>query len=174
MPGGFHPVFTLTGAPPLVRAYAIVAAEAWNLGDCLSFDGAGALQELSAANQDVLGAALGEVGNTTTGQSDADEVRSYLAPLTTGKHEPLAIFTRTTVFETDDQNSTGTAAVGDIGEVSDLEVTSNVWGINNGLSGTSSTPQFRTLDIERTRLTYLVVPDPIKIAVVFQFFDASA
>ena len=169
----FVPRFTLTGAPPLVRAYAIAAAEEWDVYDLVALDAAGALLEQTAANKDQLGAALGNVGNTTTGQSDADELRSYLAPLTTGKHEPVAIFTRTTVFETDDGNSVGTGAVGDIGEVTDVELVSGAWGINNGTSGTSATPQFRTLDIERTRLTYLVVPDPIKIAAQFQFFDAS-
>jgi hypothetical protein len=170
----FIPRFTLTGAPPLVRAYAIVAAQEWDVYDLVKLDAAGALQELGASNEDVLGAGLGNVGNSTTGQSDADELRSYLAALTTGKHEPVAIFTRTTVFETDDYGSVGTAAVADIGEVTDLELVSSVdWGINNGTSGTGTTPQFRTLDIERTRGTYLVVPDPIKVSGVFQFFDAS-
>ena len=173
MPGGFHAAFTLTGAPPLIRAYAIVAAEVFDVGDCLNLDGAGALKELSAANQDVLGASLGKVGGSTTGQSDADELRPYFSVVTTGKHEPCLIFCPTTVFETDDEGAKGTAVVGDIGEVSDLEVTSNVWGIANGTSGTGSTPQFRTIDIERTRATYLVVPDIIKVASVFQWYDAS-
>lgn len=170
----FVPAFTLTGAPPFVRAFAIAASEEWDVYDVLALNGDRALLEAAAANADVLGAALGNVGNTTTGQSDADELRSYLASLTTGKHEPVAIFTKTTVFETDDGNLVGTAAAADVLTVNDLELVSGAWGINTGTSDTAATPQFRVVDIEETRGTYLVSPDSIQIADVFQWFDATA
>jgi hypothetical protein len=169
----FIPRFTLTGAPPLVRNYAITASQEWDVYDLVGLGAAAALIELTAANTDVLGSALGGVGNTTTGQSDADELRPYLSPLTTGKHEPVAIFIETTVFETDDYNNTGAAAVGDVGENVDLEVVGGNWGINNGTSATASTPNFRIVDIERTRGTYLVRPNPIVVAGVFQWYDAA-
>jgi len=170
----FVPRFTLTGAPPFVRAYAITASAEWDVYDILTLDGARGLDEAGDSTTDIIGAALGNVGNTTTGQSDADELRSYLAALTTGKHEPVAVMTYTTVFETDDGNSTGTAAAADVGEIADLELVSGAWGINNGTSATADTPNFRVIDIEETRGTYLVVPAPLELANVFQFFDAAS
>lgn len=170
----FIPRFTMTGGPPMVRNYAIAASEEWDVGDVVALNGDRALLELGSAAADALGAALGAVGNTTTGQSDSDELRSYLAALLTGKHEPVAIFTLQTVFETDDENLAGTAAAADVMTVNDLELVSSEWGINTGTSSTGSTPNFKVIDIEETRGTYLVIPEPVNEVVVFQFFDASA
>ena len=170
----FVPAFTLTGAPPFVRNYAIAASEEWDVYDVVALNAARALIEPTAANKTVLGAGLGNVGNTTTGQSDADDLRSYLAALTTGKHEPCAVFTYTTVFETDDGNSVGTAAAADVGEIADLELVSGAWGINNGTSATAATPNFRIIDIEDARGTYFVVASPLELVNVFQFFDIAA
>jgi len=169
----FIPRYTLTGAPAPVRAYAIAASEEWDVYDVVALNAAAALLEPTAANKDVLGAGLGAVGNTTTGQSDADELRPYLSPKTTGKHEPVALFVLGSIFETDDGNSAGTAAVEDVGEKADLELVSGAWGINNGTTATSATPNFLIVDIERTRGTYLVSADPIAVAAVFQAIDAA-
>lgn len=169
----FTPRMTISGGRFLVRNYAIAASEEWDVGDVIVLNGDGALAEATAAANDVLGAAITATGNTTAGQSDADELRPYLSALLTGKHEPVAIFDANTIFETDDYNSTGTAAYGDIGEIADLELVTADWGINNGTSATSSTPQFRVLDIERTRGTYLVIAAPLELSDVFQFFDAA-
>ena len=173
MATGFRPAFTLTGAPPLVRNYGVVASQEWDVYDILRWNGDRDLQELGSAAEDVLGAALGNVGNTTAGQSDADELRSYLQGLTTGKHEPIAIFCETTVFETDDRNSAGTAAAADVGELAVLELVSSEWGINNGTATAGSTPTFRIIDIEETRGTYLVIPAPLEASDIYQWFDAS-
>ncbi len=169
----FTPRFTLTGGPFPVRAYGIAASEEWDVGDVLALNGARALAEAADATSDVIGAALTGVGNTTAGQSDADELRSYLEALTTGKHEPVALFAQFVVFETDDYNNTGAAAVADVGERADLEVVSGDWGINNGTSATANTPNFAIIDIEPVRGTYLVVPDIIAVAAVFQLYDAA-
>ena len=173
MATGFRPAFTLTGAPPLVRNCGVVASQEWDVYDCLRWSGDRALQELASAAEDILGAALGNVGNVTTGQSDANELRSYLESLTTGRHEPVAIMCETTVFETDDQNSTGTAAAADVGEIAVLELVSSEWGIDNGTSSAGSTPAFRIIDIVDSRGTYLVIPAPLEASDIFQWFDAA-
>ncbi len=170
---GFTPRFTLTGAPPLVRAYGIVASQEWDVGDILKWSGARTLQELAAATEDVLGAALGNVGNTTAGQSDANELRSYLTTVTTRRHEPIAIFSETTVFEADDLNSTGTAAAADVGELMVLELVSSEWGLNNGTATAGSTPSFRCIDINEARGTYYVIPAPLEASDIWQWFDAA-
>lgn len=172
---GFHVRFTLTGAPPLVRNYGIAASEDWDEFDVLAWNSARALLEPTSAASDVLGAALGRVGKSTAGQSDADELRPYNVALLAGRHEPVAIFCGTTVFETDDINSLGTAAGADVGEIADLELSGSGgnWGINNGTSATGSTPNFRIIDIEDTRGTYLVIPAPLELSDVYQFFDAA-
>lgn len=171
----FIPRFTLTGAPPLVRAYAIAASEDWDAYDVLALNGARALLENTAATNDCIGAALGSVGQVTAGQSDINELRSYLTTVTTGRHEPVAIFCPTTVFETDDYNSVGTAAGADVMERADMELVGGDdgnWGINNGTNATGSTPQLAIVDIEDTRGTYFVVPDIILISGVYQWYDA--
>ena len=170
---GFTPRFTLTGAPPLVRNYGIVASQEWDVGDCLRWYGARTLQELASAAEDILGAALGNVGNTTTGKSDADEVRSYLTSVTTGRHEPIAIFCETTVFESDDINSAGTAAAADVGELMVLELVSSEWGLNNGTATASNTPSFRCIDINDALGTYYVIPAPLEAADIWQWYDAA-
>ncbi len=172
---GFHVRFTLTGAPALVRNYGIAASEDWDEFDVLALNSDRALLEPTSAASDVYGVALGRVGKITAAQSDADEVRSYLAPLLTGRHEPVAIFCPTTVFETDDINSLGTAAAADVGEIADLELSASGgnWGINNGTSATGSTPNFRIIDIEDTRGTYFVIPAPLELIDVFQWYDAA-
>jgi hypothetical protein len=161
---------TLHGGPFMVRAYAIAASEEWDPYDVVALNGDGALLEQTAANKDVVGSGLGSV---TSGTSDATGLRAYISAETTGKHEPVAVFNRWTLFETDDYNSTGQAAVADIGERADLELVTADWGINNGTSATGSTPNFAIIDIERTRGTFLVLPDPILVAATFQLFDGS-
>ena len=169
----FIPRFTLTGAPPLVRTYAIAASEEWDVYDVLNLNAARALVEPSAATNDVMGAALGNVGNTTAGQSDADDLRSYVEALTTGSHEPVSPFCPVNVHETDDFNAAGTAAAADVGERANLELVSGNWGINNGVTSGATTPKFAIIDINDTRSTYYVVPDIILQAGVFQWYDAS-
>ncbi len=171
---GFTPRFTLTGAPPLVRAYGIVASQEWDVGDILKWSGDRTLQELSAANENILGSALGNVGNSTTGQSDANELRSYLTSTTTGRHEPVAIFCETTVFEADDLNNVGGAAYTDVGELMVLELVSSEWGLNNGAATAGSTPSFRCIDINDARGTYYVIPAPLEATDIWQWFDAAA
>ncbi len=172
---GFHVRFTLTGAPPLTRNYGIAASEDWDEFDVLALNSARALLEPTTAAADIFGVALGRVGKLTAGQSDADELRSYLASLTAGRHEPCAIFCQTTVFETDDINSLGTAAASDVGELAALELSGSGgnWGINNGTSGAGSTADFRIIDIEDTRGTYFVIPAPLETSDIFQWFDAA-
>lgn len=169
----FIPRMTLHGGPYLVRNYGIAASEEWDVYDVLALNGDGALLEPTAADKDVVGAAITGAGNVTGGYSDADALRPYLSAVTTGKHEPVAIFNRWTLFETDDYNSTGAATYADIGERADLELVTAAWGINNGTSGTASTPNFAIIDIRRVTGTYLVLPDPILVAATFQLFDGS-
>ena len=169
----FIPRMTLTGGMIPVRAYAITATQEWDVGDVLVLDAAGALGEAASATVDVLGAAITATGNVTTGQSDADELRPYLAALVTGKHEPCAIFMNFVLFETDDYNDEGAAEVADIGTRADLELVSADWGINLGTSATGSTPQFALMDIIRKSLTYLVAPDMTTVADVFQWYDGA-
>ena len=169
----FVPRFTATGAPPFTRSYAIAASEEWDMWDVLALNGDAALLEAASAAADVLGSAPTKVGNTTTGQADAEDLRSYLAAQTTGKHTAVVFFTRQTFFETDDYNAAGTAVVGDVGGRADLELVSGDWGINQGTSGTTDTPNFAIMDIIRVRSTFLVIPDPVAEVVVHQFFDAS-
>ena len=121
----------------------------------------------------ILKLGVDPVGNTTVGQSDADELRSYLTTVTADRHEPVAIFCETTVFEADDLNSTGTAAAADVGELMVLELVSSEWGLNNGTATASNTPSFRCIDISDARGTYYVIPAPLEAADIFQWFDAA-
>ena len=172
---GFHVRWTLTGAPPLVRNYGVAASEDWDEFDVLAWNSNRALLEPTTAAADILGAALGRVGKITAGQSDIDDLRPYISPLLTGRHEPCAIFCQTTVFETDDINSLGTAAAADVGEIAVIELSASGgnWGINNGTTSAGSTAVFRIIDIEDTRGTYFVIPAPLETSDIFQWFDAA-
>lgn len=171
----FIPAFSLTGQIP-VRAYAIAASEEWDVYDIVALNGAGALLEPTDDSSDILGAAAGNVGNSTTGQSDADELRTYLSASTaTGKHEPAFLMTYATVFLTDNPSGTAnSAAIENIGTVNDLDENSaQTWGILLGTSATANTPNFTVIDIELTRGLFLVVPSPLDLVDTFQFFDAA-
>ena len=171
----FIPRFQMGGGSLPSRSYAIAASEEWDVYDIVALNGARALIEPTDDSSDILGAALGNVGNTTTGQSDADDLRPYLAVLTTGKHEPVAVMTYNSVFETDNVASTlGGAAAANVLTVNDLDLSSGAWGILLGTAATANTPNFTVIDIEETRGTFLVVPEPTSPADVFQFFDAAA
>ena len=169
----FIPAFSLTGQIPVLN-YAVAGSEEWDVYDILALDAAAALLEPSGDNADILGAAGASVGNTTVGQSDADELRPYLSALLTGKHEPCIIMTYATVFLTDNPSGTAnSAATTDIGTVNDLDLSGGEWGILLGTSVTAATPNFKTIDIERTRGLFLVVAEPTSPVDVFQFFDAA-
>ena len=171
----FIPRFSLTGGPMPVFAFGIAASEEWDVYDVLARNAAGDLLEAGAANNDVFGTALGAVGNTTTGQSDADDLRPYLSALVGGKHELVVPFVGFVIYGTQDRNALTTdVTLADLGEIADLELVSSEWGINNGTSATSATPQFRIHDRNIRDLTeYLVVPALLDIADVFQFMDAA-
>lgn len=171
---GFSPKFNLAGGPFLVRNYGINAGETWQQeGDALRLGTTADLIALTAANEDLLGFSLQSVGNFSTGQSDSDELRSYLEVLTTGKHNPVAIAATGQVFLADDVGGTkNNAAVTDIGDGGELEFSSPEWGINVGTTATGGTAQFIIVDIERTRGQYFVLPDETAVGNVFQFIDA--
>ena len=171
----FIPRFQMGGGSLPSRSYAIAASEEWDVYDIVALNGARALLEPTDDSSDIIGAALGNVGNSTTGQSDANDLRPYIAALTTGKHEPVAVMTYSTVFETDNPSGTaGSAAAANVGTVNDLDLVAGVWGILLGTSATANTPNFSVLDIEETRGTFLVIPSPLDLVDVFQFFDAAA
>lgn len=169
----FIPRFTLHGGPYNIMSYGVTAAQEWDVGDCVAMDGAGALIELAADDDDVLGSAAENVGNVTAGQPDADELMAYIDAVTTGKVASAWIFDYGNVFETDDYNNEGAAVVADIGTTHDLELVGVNWGIDMGATATAAHPNFRIIDIVRVPQTYLVVPDFVAIAEVFQWFDAQ-
>jgi hypothetical protein len=142
--------------------------------DCLALNSAGALIEMAAAAGDTIGAAITKAGNITTGQSDAVELRPYFQANATGKFEPVAVFNRSNVFETDDYNTSGQRTYADIGARADLELmASGEWGINIGTTSSAGVPNFAIIDVIRETGTVLVIPDIILEAAVFQFFDGA-
>ncbi len=170
---GFSPKFNLAGGPFLVRNYGINAGETWQQeGDAVRLGTTADLIALTAANEDLLGFSLGSVGNLSTGQSDSDELRSYLEVLTTGKHNPVAIAATGQVFLADDLAAKNTSAVEDIGDGAERLFTTPEWGFNVGTTATGGTAQFICVDIERTRGQYFVLPDETAVGDVFQFMDA--
>lgn len=157
----FRPLYTLSGAPPLCLGYGIAASEAWDRGDVLALNSAGALAEAASAAVDVYGVAAEGV---TSGAA--------LGPLTT-----VALvfpFTSDVVWAVNEAaEATQAPVTTDIGTIRDLVLSSGDWGIAASASGTSATPQFRVIDIDTVRNEWHVIVAPLELADVFQWHDAA-
>ena len=171
---GFRPRFTLDGSPYTTRSYGIVASSEWDLGDVLLEAGDGLIDE-STNTAEATGAALEAVGNTTSGQPDALELRPYFFGNTGQKVTSVAIFDRKTVWMADDVTDTtegGSAVIEDVGLQMDVQLIGGNWGLNADAAETGGLPSVSCIDIEPIRGLWLVVAST-KISDQFTFLDQS-
>lgn len=160
-PYGFHPAYTISGATPFTLSIGITAAQAWVKGACVARVAAGTISELAADNADVLGAATGDVAAGLSLGPNTEDGGVY-------------VFNSDTVFHTVDAADLTAPTATMLGEIADLDLgAADQWGILQGTSGTGATPQFRIIDIDTVKAYYLVIPAPLEIADVFQWFDAA-
>lgn len=161
MANNFRALYAINGGVPLTLSYTIASSEAWAVGAVLAMNSAGALAEAADDSSDVWGISL----ETVTGGAATGPITDLCA---------VQPFTYGVVYAVKNVNNLADAPVAaDIGEIADLDLDTNNWGILVGTSATSNTPNFRVVDIDTIRNEWHVVIAPLELTDVFQFIDAA-
>lgn len=157
----FRPLYTISGSSPYTLGYDIAASEAFNKGDVVVLNSAGAVAEGASDAVDVLGVAMEDV---VAGLA--------LGPVT--DRVIVCPFTYDIVWACNMPSDTDHIPLAtDIGTINDLDLVSGDWGILQGTASTGSTPQFRIVDIDAVRLEFHVIIAPVDITDVYQWIDAA-